>query len=98
MTRTTNHPTAASPAAAATQGATPRGKWRTRKQLCDRHEERYGVPLSARTIERWPLTWRYMNGEAIADVDEFDAECERRLNATPAIRGGRRRPDQQEAA
>lgn len=103
MARTTKHRAAltastAQPVDGADAAAPPRSPWRTREQLADRHEERFGVRPSPRSLERWPLTWRYANGVAVADVVEFDAECDRRFNATPAIRGGRRLAVEQQAA
>ena len=45
-------------------------------------------PISPRTLERWPLTWRRINGRALADTDELLAEAQRRVDEAPAIRGG----------
>jgi hypothetical protein len=49
-------------------------------------------PVSHRSLETWPLVWRRVNGKAITSTDELLAEARRRLDAAPAIRGGRRRP------
>ncbi len=46
-------------------------------------------PVSPRTLERWPLTWRRINGRALADTEELLAEAQRRVDAAPAIRGGK---------
>jgi hypothetical protein len=45
-------------------------------------------PVSPRTLERWPLTWRRINGRALADTEELLAEAQRRVDAAPAVRGG----------
>ena len=45
-------------------------------------------PVSPRTLERWPLTWRRINGRALADTEELLAEAQRRVDAASAIRGG----------
>lgn len=47
-------------------------------------------PISPRTLETWPLTWRHVNGKAVAEVAEALAVAEARLAAAPLIRGGRR--------
>ncbi len=62
-------------------------RFASRVQLAAMHP--YG-PLSPRTLETWPLAWRTVNGRAIADVQEFLAEAERRFNAAPVIMGGRK--------
>ena len=45
-------------------------------------------PISPRTLERWPVTWRRINGRALAETDELLAEAQRRVDSAPAIRGG----------
>ena len=47
------------------------------------------MPVSARTLERWPLTWQHGNGKALADVAEALAVARAKLNEAPPIRGGR---------
>ncbi len=49
--------------------------------------ERY-FPVSYRTLERWPLNWRRINGRAVANTDELLAEAQRRVDEAPVIRGG----------
>jgi hypothetical protein len=49
--------------------------------------ERY-FPVSYRTLERWPLNWRRINGRAVANTDELLAEAQRRVDDAPVIRGG----------
>ena len=45
-------------------------------------------PISPRTRERWPVTWRRINGKALVDTSELLAEAQRRVDIAPAIRGG----------
>lgn len=45
-------------------------------------------PISPRTLERWPVTWRRINGRALTDTKDLLAEAQRRVDAAPAIRGG----------
>jgi hypothetical protein len=42
-------------------------------------------------LEAWPLTWRRVNGKAVAVTAEGLAFAEAMMQAAPAIRGGRRR-------
>ena len=49
---------------------------------------RHLFPISPRTLERWPVTWRRINGKALADTSELLAEAQRRVDTAPAIRGG----------
>ncbi len=53
--------------------------------------------ISPRTLEAWPLTWRHVNGKAFCETVELFALAEAKLNAAPAIRGGRS-PQPQQAA
>lgn len=53
-------------------------------------------PVSHRTLEAWPLTWRHVNGYALCETRELFALAESKLAAAPPIRGGRR-PAQQAA-
>jgi len=45
--------------------------------------------MSHRTLEKWPLSWRRINGRATAPVAEFIAEAERRLEDAAETRGGK---------
>ena len=68
----------------------------------DRHQlaeirHRYFGPLSARSLEVWPLPWRRVNGRAVTDVRTFLAEAERRFNAAHIVMGGRRAPTRKAA-
>jgi len=47
-------------------------------------------PISHRTLERWPVTWRRINGRALVDTAELLAEAERRVDEATAILGGDR--------
>ena len=45
-------------------------------------------PISPRTLERWPVTWRRVNGKALVETSELLAEAQRRLDAAIPIQGG----------
>jgi hypothetical protein len=60
---------------------------------------RYFFPVSHRSLERWPLTWRVVNSKAIAETSELFAVASRMLNDAIPIRGGRTaNPDAAKAA
>jgi hypothetical protein len=46
--------------------------------------------ISPRTLERWPLAWRLLNGRAHCTTAELFAEAERRLASAPVVMGGRK--------
>jgi len=46
--------------------------------------------VSNRTLESWPLTWRHVNGKAFCETAELFAVAQAKLDAAPAIRGGRK--------
>jgi hypothetical protein len=46
-------------------------------------------PISKRTLEAWPLTWRHLNGKAICETNELLAEAQSKLDAAVPYRGGR---------
>lgn len=50
---------------------------------------RLHFPISPRTLERWPLSWRRINGRALVETTELLAEAQRRVDEAPAITGGR---------
>jgi len=54
--------------------------------------------VSPRSLERWPLAWRHVNGKAHADTAEAAAVAQAMLDAAPPIRGGKRAADLQSAA
>jgi hypothetical protein len=60
------------------------------RRLLAQIHHRYWGPVSARTLEKWPLVWRILNGRAISEVRPFLIEAQRRFDAAPAILGGRR--------
>jgi hypothetical protein len=68
----------------------------TRQQLAEIHRHYFG-PLSPRTLEAWDLSWRYVAGRAVCPTMEFVAEAQRRFDASPVIRGGRRNATQRAA-
>ena len=45
-------------------------------------------PVSHRTLESWPLTWRHVNGYAVCDLAELVAVAEAKLAAAAPIRSG----------
>lgn len=63
-------------------------RYGSRDQLAKIHHKYYG-PLSPRSLERWSLGWRIVNGRSVASVRHFLAEAEKRFSAAPVIRGGR---------
>lgn len=50
---------------------------------------KYFFEVSPRTLERWPLAWRQLNGKAHCETADLFAEAERRLNEVPILMGGR---------
>ncbi len=50
---------------------------------------RFFFPTSHRTIERWPLRWRYIAGRSLVDTRELFAYAADRVAAAPAVKGGR---------
>lgn len=54
----------------------------TRRQMEQIHRQYFG-PVSARTIQAWPLTWRIVNGHAVGAIEDFLAEARRRFEAAP---------------
>jgi hypothetical protein len=51
---------------------------------------KYFFKTSARSLERWPLRWRNLNGRAHCETAELFAEAERRLNEAAVVMGGKR--------
>jgi hypothetical protein len=72
-------------------------KYGNRDLLAEIHAVYWG-PISKRTIETWDLPWRIVNRHAVCLVRDFIAEAQRRFDAAPVIRGGRRRTSSQKAA
>jgi hypothetical protein len=50
--------------------------------------DRYFGKLSPRTLERWPITWRKVNGRNVSSVRDFLALSKRMFESAPLIRGG----------
>lgn len=46
-------------------------------------------PVSHRTLEAAPLTWRHVNGKALVETTELFAWAEAKVAAATPIRGGR---------
>lgn len=46
-------------------------------------------PVSWRTLEAWPLTWRLVNGKSLAETNDLLAVAEAKLAAAAWTRGGR---------
>lgn len=59
----------------------------TKEELAEIHHKYFG-PLSPRSLERWPLAWRRVNGRNTSPVVEFLAEAQRRFDAAPVVRAG----------
>jgi hypothetical protein len=53
--------------------------------------------VSPRSLERWPLAWRRLNGKAHVETRELFEVAEAMLNAAPAIMGGTRQATQHAA-
>lgn len=53
---------------------------------------RHFFPVSARTLERWPIAWQRINGRALALTSELLAEAQRRVDEAAVVRGGHRVP------
>ena len=47
-------------------------------------------PISHRTLEKWPLTWRHVNGRATCETTELLAMAQARLDAAPPLLGGKK--------
>jgi hypothetical protein len=50
----------------------------------------YFFEVSARSLERWPLAWRRVNGRAHAETAELFQHAQRVLDKAPPTRAGRR--------
>jgi hypothetical protein len=51
---------------------------------------KYFFKTHKRSLERWPLAWRLLNGKAHCETAELFALAESMLAASPAVIGGRR--------
>jgi hypothetical protein len=59
---------------------------------------RFFFPISSRSLEKWPVNWRYVNGRALAETVELFAVARAKLDAAPLIPSGRRRKLHADAA
>jgi hypothetical protein len=50
---------------------------------------RYFFETSPRTLERWPLRWRRLNGRAHCETRDLFAIAQSKLAAAPAVMSGR---------
>lgn len=44
-------------------------------------------PVSHRTLERWPLKWRRVNGRSLVETSVLLAEAQRRVDEAPEVMG-----------
>ncbi|HME23712.1 MAG TPA: hypothetical protein VKI44_20700 [Acetobacteraceae bacterium] len=59
---------------------------------------KYFFEVSPRTLERWPVAWRQLNGRAHAETADLFAYAESVLAGAPVIMGGRRGATGEQAA
>ncbi len=59
----------------------------TREMIAE-YVSRHVAPCSARTVEKWPLAYRILNGRAIARWDDVLALLHERHDQAPVHRGG----------
>jgi hypothetical protein len=52
---------------------------------------KYFFPVASRSLEVWPVTWRFINGKAVAETAELFAVAQAKLAAAPLIPSTRRR-------
>lgn len=64
----------------------------TRRQMEQIHRQYFG-PVTARSIQEWPLTWRIVGGCAVAAVEDFLTEAKARFDAAPVIRKHGKNPE-----
>lgn len=55
---------------------------------------RFYFKVSPRSLERWPLAWRRLNGRAHCETAQLFDVAERMLAAAAPVMGGRRTEDQ----
>ena len=60
-----------------------------RNRLAEFVTNRY-FKVSPRSLERWPVTWRRVNGKAHAETAEVFAVAEAMLAAAPPVKAGSR--------
>jgi len=54
--------------------------------------------ISPRTLERWPVGWRLLNGKAHVETAELFALAETMLAEAPLVMGGRKAASQRRSA
>ena len=59
---------------------------------------RYYFTISPRTLERWPVSWRRLNGKAHAETAELFRVADFMLADAPAVMGVRRAATEQQQA
>ena len=58
-----------------------------RRQLAEIITQHF-FKVSPRSLERWPLQWRHVNGQAVCSTADGVEEARKRLQAAPVIRSG----------
>lgn len=48
-------------------------------------------PISARTLERWPVALKVINRKRLGEIDEFRRLAQAEIDAAPSIHNDRRR-------
>ena len=86
MPKVIRHPAISDTSKAETDGLPAHIARRTAAELVTR----LYFPVSYRTIESWPLAVRRVNGKALYNTAGLLAYAREKLEAAPAIRGGRR--------
>jgi hypothetical protein len=56
---------------------------------------RYFFQISPRSLERWPVAWRRLNGRAHAETVELFTIAEAMVTAAPPVMGGHKAASQQ---
>jgi hypothetical protein len=59
---------------------------------------RYYFAISPRTLERWPLAWRRLNGKAHCETTALFELAEAMVAAAPRVMGGHKAASQQHTA
>jgi hypothetical protein len=59
---------------------------------------KYFFKISPRTLERWPLAWRRLNGKAHCETSQLFAIAQDMLAAAPPVMAGRHPASQRQAA
>jgi hypothetical protein len=61
----------------------------TRKQAAKLVSHHY-FEVSPRSLERWPISWRWINGRAHCLTTDLLVLAQSKLDAVPSVMGGRR--------